>query len=50
MEKKNYQKPSMKVYKIQQPQLLVGSNRGNGGGMNYVPGIPGMPDDEKKLA
>ena len=47
MEKKNYQKPSMKVYKIQQPQLLVGSN---GGGMNYVPGIPGMPDDEKKLA
>ncbi|MBR4481978.1 MAG: hypothetical protein IKO86_08760 [Prevotella sp.] len=50
MEKKRYQKPSMKVHEFRQPRLLVGSNTGNGGGMNYIPHIPGMPDDEKKLA
>lgn len=47
MEKKEYVKPLMKVYEFEQkPQLLVGS----GGDINYIPGIPGQPDDEKHLA
>ncbi len=47
MEKKEYVKPLMKVYEIEQkPQLLVGS----GGDINYVPAIPGQPEDEKHLA
>ncbi len=48
MEKKQYVKPSMKVYEFEQrPQLLVGS----GGDVNYIPGIPGQqPEDEKHLA
>ena len=50
MEKKRYQKPSMKVHEFRQSRLLAVSNAGNGGGMNYIPHIPGMPDDEKKLA
>ena len=46
MEKKNYVKPSMKVYELNQPmQLLQGS--GGGGGMSY---LPGQPQDEKHLA
>ena len=40
MEKKRYQKPSMKVHEFRQPRLLVGSNTGNGGGMNYIPPHP----------
>lgn len=48
MEKKNYVKPSMEVYELNQPtQLLVGSP---GGGMNYLPTISGQPTDEKHLA
>ena len=44
MEKKNYVKPSMKVYELNHStQLLVGS----GGGMAY---LPGQPEDEKQLA
>ena len=47
MEKKEYVKPSMKVYEIEQkPQLLVGS----GGDVSYAPVIPGQPEDEKQLA
>lgn len=39
--KRNYEKPSMKVYELkQQPQLLAGSD-GNGGGMPG--GQPGQP-------
>lgn len=44
--KKNYVKPSMKVYEFEQkPQLLVGSYE-----TGYVPTIPGMPEDKKHLA
>ena len=47
MEKKKYVKPSMEVYVLNQPsKLLVGS----GGDFNYLPTIPGQPDDEKHLA
>ena len=46
MEKKQYMKPSMKVYEIgNTTRLLVGSEN-----FGYVPGIPGMGEDEKKLA
>ena len=49
MEKKNYVKPSMEVYKLKgMPQILVGSNWGGEGG--YLPTIPGQPEDEKHLA
>ena len=44
--KKNYVKPSMEVYELNQPtQLLVGS----GGGMTYLP-YPDTVEDEKHLA
>ena len=44
MEKKQYVKPSMKVYEFEQrPQLLAGS----GGDMSY---IPGQQPDDKHLA
>ena len=44
MKKKNYVKPSMEVYQLNQPsKLLVGS----GGDISY---LPGQPEDEKKLA
>ena len=46
MEKKNYMKPSMKVYEIaQKPQILVGSDQD--WHLNY---IPGQPTDDKHLA
>ena len=46
--KKNYVKPSMQVFEMKgKPQLLDGSP---GGGMLYIPAIPGQPDDEKQLA
>ena len=42
MEKKKYQKPSMKEHKIRERmKLLVGSNEGPGpgpGGSSYIPG------------
>ena len=38
----------MQVFEMKdKPQLLVGSP---GGGMLYIPTIPGTPDDEKQLA
>ena len=42
MKKKLYEKPAMKVYKLQQqPQLLAGSNGDNGGSMpGGEPAIP----------
>ena len=46
MEKKQYMKPSMKVYEIgKTTRLLVGSEN-----FGYTPGIPGMGEDEKHLA
>jgi hypothetical protein len=48
MEKKKYVKPSMEVYVLNQPsKLLVGS--GGGGDFNYIPTIPGQPQDDKHL-
>lgn len=58
MEKKNYVKPSMKVYDLKcTSQILTVSDPdsqkriprydGEGG---YLPTIPGMPDDENHLA
>ena len=44
MEKKNYVKPSMKVYELNQPMQLL---QGSGGGMSY---LPGQHEDEKHLA
>lgn len=47
--KKKYVKPSMEVYELPEPtKLLVGSY--NDGGLGHIPTIPGMSDDEKKLA
>ena len=44
--KKKYVKPSMEVYDLPAPTMLqVGS-----GGMNYLPTVPGQPEDEKHLA
>ena len=45
MEKK-YVKPSMKVYDMEPTKIICQS----GGGFNYIPTIPGQPDDEKHLA
>ena len=46
--KKRYEKPSMKVYELNQPaRLLTGSDTDQWG---RIPTIPGMPDDEKHLA
>ena len=46
MKKKQYMKPSMKVYEIgNTTRLLVGSEY-----FGYTPRIPGMGEDEKKLA
>ena len=48
MEKKEYVKPSMKVYEFgRQPRLLVGSD---GGGMEYTPRVPGFGEHWKKPA
>jgi len=42
MKKKIYEKPSMKVYELnQQPQILVGSTGGN---LPAMPGYPGGGD------
>jgi hypothetical protein len=46
MEKKKYAKPSMKVYEMEMSKIICQS----GGGFNYIPTIPGQPDDEKQLA
>lgn len=49
MEKKNYVKPSMEVYKLKgMPQILVGSDWDKE--IGYLPTLPGQPDDEKHLA
>ena len=40
--KKQYEKPSMKVFKLKQkPRLLSGSNGGSGGLQNYNWNYPG---------
>ena len=46
MEKKNYVKPSMKVYEMEMSKIICQS----GGDMNYIPTIPGQPTDDKHLA
>ena len=48
MEKKKYVKPSMKVYEMEMSTIICQSP--GGGGFNYIPAIPGQPDDEKHLA
>ena len=46
--KKKYIKPSMEVYVLNQPtNLLTTSSDWN---LNYIPTIPGQPEDEKQLA
>ena len=45
MKKKNYVKPSMKVYDMEPAMIICGS-----GGMSYIPTVPGQPEDEKHLA
>ena len=45
MEKKQYVKPSMKVYDMEPAKIICDS-----GGMSYIPTIPGQQDDEKHLA
>ena len=47
MEKKKYTKPSVKVYKMEAKTSLLQGSPG-GGGMAYIPGIIGQPDDETK--
>ena len=49
--KKKYMKPSMKVYEIGMTKIICGSDPNNyPGNFNYIPTIPGQPDDEKHLA
>lgn len=46
MKKRQYMKPSMKVYEFgNTTRLLVGSEN-----FGYTPRIPGMGEDEKHLA
>ena len=48
MEKKKYQKPSMKVYQLQQPtRMLVGSP--DQGGSSYIPSM-NIREDDKRMA
>ena len=47
--KKNYVKPTREVYVLNQhTKLLVGSD--HDWNLNYIPTIPGQPEDEKQLA
>jgi hypothetical protein len=47
MEKKKYEKPSMKVYEMEVPKIICASDNQWGG---YIPTIPGQPEDDKHLA
>lgn len=47
VKKKKYIKPSMEVYKMDMNHQLL---QYSGGDAGYLPTIPGMPEDEKKLA
>ena len=47
MEKKKYEKPSMKVYEMEVSKIICASDNQWGG---YMPGVPGQPADEKHLA
>ena len=47
MVKKKYVKPSMEVYELPERQLILCFSNG---GLGHIPTIPGMSDDEKKLA
>lgn len=46
MEKKQYMKPSMKVYDMPDSQMILCYSDG----FAQIPTIPGTPDDEKQLA
>ena len=54
MAKRQFEKPSMRVIKLRQrARLLAGSDdrkKGGDGGMNYIPSLPGHPDDLNQLA
>ena len=47
MEKKVYQKPTMKVYEVKMSQIICASGDNPGG---YIPGIPGIGTDMNRLA
>ena len=48
MEKKQYIKPSMIVYDMKPSRLMCTS--GDDWNLNYLPTIPGQPDNENHLA
>ena len=50
MEKKEYVKPSMEVYKMEMTRLICQSSGSGNGEGGYLPTIPGQPEDEKHLA
>lgn len=48
MEKKKYMKPAMQVYEMEMSKIICQSP--GGGEFNYIPSIPGQPEDGKQLA